>query len=564
MKYLKFIIENYKAITEPIEVNVEKNSLMPIIGINECGKTTILHAIFSFDFHNDKMFGGIHLRDISNLYSTTEKTATVSALIEMDFLDFKNALQWVKSRESGEVMDFAIEGYLESETNWNPIVKISRSLRNKKYTINIDGCTNQKLNSLLVKEIINKLPRIIYFDDFRDSISEEVEIKRDEDGEAVGWLGIIETLFKKTDPNFSVFKLGDLEARMRKSTIAKVERSLNDTLTAEWQNFNLDDKDVLTIKLDYRPEGSSGSYDYKEFITIEVIETDADNQDHYFYIRDRSKGFYWFFNFVMKLEFNPKRYSEQDNTVYLLDEPGSYLHASAQQKLASKLKALSKENTVIYCTHSHYLLDPQTIPISTVKIAQKDRNGKISLSPIYDISGRRRDNLAFQPIIDALQVKPFILDINVKRALLVEGIHDYYAFEIFKTSTEIAILPCTGATSIKSFISLMVFWGVDYIALWDNDDEGRKAKEKAAKFFGERISKDRFRLLPLKGKNRILQDCIDGSDMEYLKTSLDLNQNAKFKSVITELYYSSDKEKIVKGISLKTKENFKEIFDLVS
>ena len=69
-----------------------------------------------------------------------------------------------------------------------------------------------------------------------------------------------------------------------------------------------------------------------------MIEKDAKGDDHYFFVMDRSKGFYWFFNFVMKLEFNPKVVENSDvDAIYLLDEPGSYLHATAQSKLAAKV-----------------------------------------------------------------------------------------------------------------------------------------------------------------------------------------------------------------------------------
>ena len=52
----------------------------------------------------------------------------------------------------------------------------------------------------------------------------------------------------------------------------------------------------------------------------------------------------------MKLEFNPKINGESKNTVYLLDEPGSYLHYTAQEKLCQKLVDVSilfLENPVI-------------------------------------------------------------------------------------------------------------------------------------------------------------------------------------------------------------------------
>ena len=49
MKYLKFEIEGFRGISNKITIDLKNNSLIPLIGINECGKTTILQAIFCFD-----------------------------------------------------------------------------------------------------------------------------------------------------------------------------------------------------------------------------------------------------------------------------------------------------------------------------------------------------------------------------------------------------------------------------------------------------------------------------------------------------------------------------------
>ena len=70
MKYLKFRIKNYRAIKD-LEIDLEKNSLIPIIGINECGKTTILKAIFAFDWVNDNLLEGRSCRKSLKIYMRT-------------------------------------------------------------------------------------------------------------------------------------------------------------------------------------------------------------------------------------------------------------------------------------------------------------------------------------------------------------------------------------------------------------------------------------------------------------------------------------------------------------
>ena len=59
MRYLSFDIKNYRAISG-LTVKLDAK-LIPLVGINECGKTTILQAIYSFDYINDEEYAGQHL-----------------------------------------------------------------------------------------------------------------------------------------------------------------------------------------------------------------------------------------------------------------------------------------------------------------------------------------------------------------------------------------------------------------------------------------------------------------------------------------------------------------------
>ena len=83
MEYIKFEIIQYKGIKGPLSIDISKNRLIPLVGINECGKTTILKAIFCFDYINDKAYGGTHLERLENLYSSeTGEQPQVSAVIK--------------------------------------------------------------------------------------------------------------------------------------------------------------------------------------------------------------------------------------------------------------------------------------------------------------------------------------------------------------------------------------------------------------------------------------------------------------------------------------------------
>lgn len=599
MEYKKFIISNYRAIRGPLTINVGKDSLIPVIGVNESGKTTILQAIYAFDNFNDDLNGGNHLKDISNLYGTSTQPATVAAEVSLNSANINDVFDELIA-DAGEDAGALLEITQHRLKFVNPpaTLTLARDLNNRSYKVIEEEYSSAKLDDKLARTIIRWLPYTLYFDDFRDSVDARIEITTNK--AASDWLDIVEQLFNQTNGDYSVFNLSKLEERERKSVLAKVNRRLNETLTQEWQRFRLDEVDALRIEIEFEiesvpvlktppppaqppaattpattPATTLPKKEPKQAPTIEVvnryflkfslIETDANGDEHYFFIRDRSKGFFWFFNFVMKLEFNPKVFDPALNTIYLLDEPGSYLHASAQSKLCNKLRQLSEKNKVIYCTHSHYLLDPDIIPFSNIKVADKDEMGSVQLISINEHHGSILDRRsAFQPVLDALQIKPFLLDLTYNNVLITEGIHDYYALEMFKQSRDINILPSVGADSIPFYISLMIAWRVNYHALWDNDEAGRKAYEKAKAYFGDEIADTHFHLLPLpsaKTKNTILQDLFIGSDIHKIKGELGIPVNSSFQKMITALFYSPNKATVLGEVSKETYQNFGRLFE---
>jgi hypothetical protein len=457
----------------------------------------------------------------------------------------------------------------------------------------------------------------LYFDDFRDKIPGRIEIPAASQGGKSEWLEIIDQLFRQTDRSFDVMKLPELEERQRKTVLAKVSRHLNDTLTKEWQTFRLDDREALKVSIEFKQEqllptppagiqpagqplaqlanlatqlaqqagnpnlvlqtteqvaqlaaaqqANSQVAQSKSYIKLDVVETDSKGDEHYFYISDRSKGFYWFFNFVMKLEFNPKFVADEDHTIYLLDEPGSYLHAFAQRKLCHKLRQLSVKNWVAYCTHSHYLLDPEVIPVNKIKVADKDGDGGVSLIPIMSYpSSTTEKRSALQPVLDALQVTPFALDlIGNHRTLITEGIYDYLAIEMFRGGRKVSILPSVGADSIKFFISLMIAWQVEFRAIWDNDPEGRQKREEAARYFGDEIADKFLKLLPFGSQTSktIIQNLFDGQDLVKVRQELGLDAHCSFERTIQALFYSSRRGDLVNGMSQATRDNFSKVFE---
>lgn len=581
MKYTRFEIHSYRGIDAPIVIDLEKSKLVPIIGINESGKTTILKAIYSFDIYNDEANSSIKQLDESqNLYKASPRPPLIAANVSCAKQDLYDALNVLKKNteivESKEKITFLglIETYRNLiRRNFKGELLIYRNLLTRKYSVHrfFDKYKNDVLLDAFVGELMRFLPYILYFDDFRDSIVDRIEIRADHNGNKDYWLQIIEQLFESTgnaySEKYSLFDLPTMDGRRRDTILSKVNKRLHDALTKHWANLHVEDK-RLNLEIGYEEEPDATVSEGKRcFLKFNVIENHEGVQYH-FYVKDRSKGFYWFFNFVMKLEFNPKRL-EDSNTIYLLDEPGSYLHASAQSRLCEKLRELSAANTVIYCTHSHYLLDPDIIPINTVKVAVKNKKTQgIELKSIHQHSELLTDRKsAFQPIADALQIKPFLLDLNFKNVLMVEGIYDYYCFEMFKKFFNIAdlhVFPGTNADSLRYLISLMIATQVNYRVIWDNDSEGRACLQKAKRIFGE-VESEKFNVLPYRdgNKDRRLEDLFTFEDLSLIASNLGQGATT-FEKMIVALYYHKDRERILDLLSSTTKKVFEKILNQVT
>jgi len=298
-----------------------------------------------------------------------------------------------------------------------------------------------------------------------------------------------------------------------------------------------------------------------------LIEDDLNGKSRFFAISDRSKGFIWYYNFIMKVRFNPKHTANIKDTVFLLDEPGSYLHEMAQESLCKKLKDISEaEGVVIYCTHSPKLLLPQIIPLSNIMIVDKSSKGYISATSINSYKSNSKRNSAMQPVFEALMIPEYEMIHTSDKILCVEGIYDKYAIELFADIPENCIVfASVNAESIINNIQYFIAYKKDYIALWDNDEEGKKCYGKAKKTYGQGEEQN-FMLLPSKdsGKRR-MEEMFENGDLELLGKEMGLHCSATYETTISNLYFmdARKKQRVVNCISKETRNNFSNLSNMI-
>ena len=418
------------------------------------------------------------------------------------------------------------------------------------------------LENNLCRDILKICPSIQYFEDFKDQIPSFICLEPAKQYYDADWASTIEGLFFHADKNVSVEQFQNLtDTNARQTVLNKVNEALNKQFTSKWNKKLKGVKSIHSVDLVYDPETKLFTFQIKGSDKVTV-----------FSVEERSKGALWYLTFLLKTEFRKKKLrAELGKTLYLIDEPGSNLHSSAQTNMVTDFRTLASDSNVIYTTHSQYLIDKENL--SNVYIVECIRGVvKVEKYPEY-LQGKNIETSYYQPIIDALEIQPFSLDINWKEVLLVEGIYDFCGFklmfeEVLGKKLPFVIIPGTSASSLSTLISLHVGWGAKIAVLLDNDDEGRKCKKQYL---------DKF---PTLDKNMVVLDFVRlQGDVEFEKlfTSderMSLALLAGFKEPVTKKIFQQTLANILNSDSLKssakskispeTKKRFESIYEKVS
>lgn len=193
-------------------------------------------------------------------------------------------------------------------------------------------------------------------------------------------------------------------------------------------------------------------------------------------LSERSNGLKWYLETFIDAQANN---ISKRNVVYLLDEPGIFLHVNAQKELLSLFQHLSeKGNQVVYTTHSPYMLDLLDDGVHRIRAVVKNAEGFTYIyKTAYDARispDSQQDTLA--PIINAIgmNLSDTFGPAKDKLNIVTEGMSDYIYLctmaKVLKINTEqYAILPSFGASNCINICSILHGWGCCYIALFDYD-----------------------------------------------------------------------------------------------
>ncbi len=397
-----------EAFTEnKIEV-ITKYSGKNILGVNINMKSFWDYFIESNDITNSELKNAL-----PKITTEDEITTLVSTLENEEDIDVINCLK----------------PYFENENNWgNPV--------------------EEYVYRTLIKP---SLPKFLYYDEYY-SLPSRISIEKlQNESLELDELKTAKALFELADVNIGELIEAD-EFEDFKAELEATEANISEELFEYWStNKNLD----IQFDID-KVESTDAANNTRIVEHVLDIRVRNNRTRMSLPLKNRSKGFNWFFSFLVW--FKKIQEDESSNYIILLDEPGLNLHASAQADLLRFIENLSENYQIIYSTHSPFMVEPACLHrIRTIVDTEKG-------SIISDSIQEKDPNTLF-PLQAALGYdiaqNLFISGKN----LLVEGVSDLIYLEIMSgimqeagmvsLDDSITIVPVGGLEKVSTFVSLL-------------------------------------------------------------------------------------------------------------
>ena len=329
-----------------------------------------------------------------------------------------------------------------------------------------------------------KLPKFFYFSSY-DRMSGQVALEQilgkkanntldRSDQVFIAFLGLVGTTLEE------MAKLNQFEPMIAK--LESVSTRISREIFTYWtQNRNL----KVLFRLDAGRSGDPAPYN-----SGNILRTRVENTIHEASVSfdDRSTGFVWFFSFLVL--FSQFKKTHGDNVILLLDEPGTSLHAKAQEDLLRYFKEkLIPHHQVIYTTHSPFMVPADNLMAArTVEdVVKRDNQGNVvevlGTKVSDDVLSVDRETLF--PLQGALGYEITQTLFIGKNSLLVEGPSDLlylraYSAELTQQgrtglSKAWTITPVGGVDKVGAFMSLL-YGNKLNLALLTDFAKGQKKK----------------------------------------------------------------------------------------
>jgi energy-coupling factor transporter ATP-binding protein EcfA2 len=165
--------------------------------------------------------------------------------------------------------------------------------------------------------------------------------------------------------------------------------------------------------------------------------------------------------------------------IFLIDEPGSNLHAKAQKDILSIFEKQKDNLQIIFTTHSPYLLDVDKVyRVHAVERSDtEDDKSETKVIPFHKLGSASVDTLL--PLYTSMGVDAsHQAVISRNNNVLLEEISAYFYlkgfWKLFNKIEVVHFLPATGCPNLPLLANLMLGWGLSFSVVLDDEPHGRK------------------------------------------------------------------------------------------
>lgn len=291
----------------------------------------------------------------AQLPSDIAKEATkCSTLKDLAFFLNDKSLKQAKAVEDAKVQASALSEPEEQAKALDEANRFSESKAAVQLRIRVSAIEDSGLHEYILKMFLkSRLPRFLYFDEYyqmQGSVNiDQLKLRQANN-----------TLEQSDRPMLALVELAGLNLDQlaaptrTQSLINKLEGASN-RLSKAFLKYWSQNKNVM-MKFDVRQALPEDPIGMRSGTNVWASVYDSIHQVSTLFGK-RSKGFVWFFSFLSW--FSQQKHSENP-LILLLDEPGLFLHASAQADLLRYIEEeLKPHHQVIYTTHSPFLVDAQ-------------------------------------------------------------------------------------------------------------------------------------------------------------------------------------------------------------
>ena len=598
MRLIGFKIQNVKSILDTGWCHLsDTDNITVFAGQNEAGKSAILEALNLFRNGTTPEFERLSIRsDGKQPYVECEfhleeadwqsDDEDVNAILgKFDSVKFFRGnpekfdcaeiklLQETVDRISAAVETYAIKKNAQTTKHMakelvhpNPEL-IEEGVQEPVATLSADHLPPQadpeELKGVISAYLIDELlPEFIYYNSFSDYLPGTIKISEITTNSAVK---DFQQVF-----NVNLAEIAAKTTQARSSAVLTLNNRATMDLNTYWkQKQSTATDDNYTYQINVLPNADPA------LSAVEFLIHRNDGMP--LFIEQKSKGFQWFSSFNLRLKALGVDAAKAHKYLILIDEPGQGLHETAQLDVKSVLEELADkgmQNT--YSTHNPCLIGVKDHEILRIRLVYQTRDDGTKIKNIAQFSSSDAGSKdALSPIISAMGINSVgqLLDRAIP-SIALEGITDHYYFSALKQLLGVTqnynFIPAVGVQNIRPLVSVLIGWGADFKAVFD-DGEGKKLYKELGKFL---YSGDEVELK----KHVYKMDGFDGVEDLFTPGDFDtyvvgaactdvvIKNSVLAKTKKKELLARVFLEKVKTDsasikLSLETKRNFKKIFD---